>query len=346
MEGLPHEQELQPSVEAAFQAESYGPGTTASLAFFNRAGGVRLQVFRVGPERARTRNNEMRGVPVTRRTAVGDATTGRIVRVRIGTWPSGVYFARLDASDGRVGFAPFIVRPQHFGEHRVAVVMPTFTWQAYNIRDDDKDGRSDSWYGDWHCNHARLYRPYLSRGVPYHFRTYDLPFLRWLVRNDRQVDFLADSDLDTARGADELARAYDLMIFPGHHEYVTTNEYDVVEGYRDRGGSLMFLSANNFFWQVVKRGSVLERTKRWRDLDRPEASLIGIQYIGNQRKFGRYVVLDAKAEPWFFEGTGYSRGRSSGTAGSRSTRSARARRRTSDSSPASRTCSGLDVTRR
>lgn len=304
----PHEQELQPSVEAAFQAESYEPGATASLAFFNRAAAVRLQVFHVGAEKARTRNNEMRGVPVTRRTGVGAATPGGIVRLRIGNWSSGVYFARLDASDGRVGFAPFVVRPRRFGEHRVAVVMPTFTWQAYNIRDDDKDGKSDSWYGDWHCNHARLYRPYLSRGVPYHFRTYDLPFLHWLVRNDKRVDFLADSDLDTAGSAEELARAYDLMIFPGHHEYVTTNEYDVVEGYRDRGGSLMFLSANNFFWQVEKRGTVLWRTKRWRDLRRPEAALIGIQYTGNQRKFGRYVVLDAKSEPWLFAGTGYSKG--------------------------------------
>lgn len=304
----PNDQELEPSVEAAFQAESYPPETTARLAFFNRATGVRLQVFRVGAEKARTRNNEMRGVPVTRRLTIGTTTSSRVVHVRIGNWASGVYFARLDASDGRVGFAPFVVRPRRFGEHRVAVVMPTFTWQAYNIRDDDKNGRSDSWYGDWYCNHARLYRPYLSRGVPYHFRTYDLPFLHWLVRNDKQVDFLTDNDLDTARSADELARAYDLIIIPGHHEYVTTNEYDVVEGYRDRGGSLVFLSANNFFWRVEKRGDVLWRIKRWRDLGRPEAALIGVQYIGNQRKFGRYVVLDAKSEPWLFAGTGYRKG--------------------------------------
>ena len=47
-----------------------------------------------------------------------------------------------------------------------------------------------------------------------------------------------------------LASAYDLIVFPGHHEYVTTREYDLVEGYRDLGGNLMFLSANNFFWRV------------------------------------------------------------------------------------------------
>lgn len=304
----PHEQELEPSVEAAFQAESYAPGTTASLAFFNRAAGVGVQVLRVGAEKERTRNNEMRGVPVTRRITIGTTTRGRVARIAIGNWPSGLYFARLDASDGRVGFAPFVVRPRRFGEHRVAVVMPTFTWQAYNIRDDDGDGRSDSWYGDWHCSHARLYRPYLSRGVPYHFRTYDLPFLHWLTKHDKRADFLADSDLDDAGIADDLARAYDVIVFPGHHEYVTTKEYDAVEGYRDRGGSLMFLSANNFFWRVSRTDGVLVRTRLWRDLGRPEASLIGMQYVGNQRKFGRYVVMDATAEPWLFSGTGYRKG--------------------------------------
>ena len=32
----------------------------------------------------------------------------------------------------------------------------------------------------------------------------------------------------------------------------------MVVGYRDRGGHLAFLSANNFFWQIVKRGNVME----------------------------------------------------------------------------------------
>ena len=45
------------------------------------------------------------------------------------------------------------------------------------------------------------------------------------------------------------------MVFPGHHEYVTRREYDAVEGFRDRGGDLIFLSANNFFWRVDITGA-------------------------------------------------------------------------------------------
>ena len=38
--------------------------------------------------------------------------------------------------------------PEKLGGHRVAVVLPTQTWQAYNFRDDDGDGKADTWYAD------------------------------------------------------------------------------------------------------------------------------------------------------------------------------------------------------
>ncbi len=301
----PTAEELRPSVEAAFPLQSYAPGTRASLVAFNSAPGVTLQLFHAGPELVSTYgNSEMQGVAVTKVTQIGATTAGRSIPVAIGDWPSGLYFARLTATDGRIGFAPFVLRPSKLGEHRVAVVMPTMTWQAYNLRDDNKDGKGDSWYADWTNHHARLGRPFLNRGVPYNFRRYDLAFIKWLSSTGKAVDVLADSDLAGAQSASALASAYDLIVFPGHHEYVTTREYGLVTGYRDRGGHLAFLSANNFFWQIVKRGNVMERTKQWRDLGRPEAALIGVQYRGNDLKTGSYVVRDTSAAPWLFAGTG------------------------------------------
>src|SRR5262249_46734340 len=159
--------------------------------------------------------------------------------------------------DGRIGFAPFVLRPRHLGEHRVAVVMPTLTWAAYDIR-PNPDGSPSTWYADWHVHTARLGRPNMNRGVPYCFRRYDLPFLNWLAWNGHGADYLSDADLNSTSGA-ALANAYDLIVFPGHHEYVTTHEYDVVQGYRDRGGNLMYLSANNFFWRIVRHGQLMVR---------------------------------------------------------------------------------------
>src|SRR5439155_5331396 len=103
---------------------------------------------------------------------------------------------------------------------RVAVLRPTMTCQAYTLRDDNGDGKADTWYADWKKHTALLGRPFLNPGVPYNFRRYDLPFLQWLSRSGKQVDVLSDSDLEASPSGRALADAYDLIGFPGHHEYV------------------------------------------------------------------------------------------------------------------------------
>jgi hypothetical protein len=314
----PTAQELEPAVQAAFPEQSYAAGNTASLVFFNSANGVTLQILHAGPEGTPTRTYDVaHGLPVTARIWVGATRAGQGFALRLGDWPSGVYFARLQASDGRIGFAPFVLRPRRLGEHTIAVVMPTLTWQAYNLRDDNGDGKGDSWYADWSHKTARLGRPFLSRGVPSNFRVYDLPFLHWLAWNHHDVDVLSDSDLERTASGDALRRAYRLVVFPGHHEYVTTHEYDVVRRYRDLGGHLAFLSANDFFRRVDVHGSVMHLVGLWRDLGRPEAALIGVEYRANDDGQHRaaWIVRNSRAEPWLFAGTGLRDGTALGSAG-------------------------------
>lgn len=301
-------------LEAAFGRESYRPGDQATLALWGATGRFTVQVFRTGPERRRTgRNDEMNGVPAS---TARSYTGRRRLTIRIGNWGSGMYFARVRGTAGRVAYAPFVVRPRRLGEHRVAVVMPTLTWQAYNFRDDDGDGDADTWYaGDRSGRIVRLARPHLNRGVPLRFRVYDLPFLHWLAWSNRQVDYLAQADVERTNGT-TLRRAYDLIVFSGHHEYVTDAEFDAVKRFRDLGGNLAFLSANNFYWKVERRGNVLHKVAMWRELGRPEAALVGVQYMtyGSELR-GPYVVRDARAAPWLFRGTGFRNGSRFGTFG-------------------------------
>ena len=84
----------------------------------------------------------------------------------IGSWPSGMYYARLTSSKGELGFAPFVLRARRPGVSRVLVVLPTNTWQAYNFRDMDADGVGDTWYANEGIHVVDLARPYLNRGVP------------------------------------------------------------------------------------------------------------------------------------------------------------------------------------
>ncbi|MEJ7568554.1 MAG: N,N-dimethylformamidase beta subunit family domain-containing protein [Gaiellaceae bacterium] len=305
-------------VDAGFMGESYVASSSARLAIETDAKTLTLQTFRAGPEDAPTHSDTiMNGVAVNPPVTVPWSARHRraTLNYAVGPWPSGVYFVKLSADDGRIGYAPFVVRPTVLGStSRVAVVMPTNTWQGYNFRDADGNGWGDTWYAKGAQSTAELGRPFIRRGVPPQWRKYDVGFLRWLHSTGKQPELLTESDLETIRTAEELIRLYNVVIFPGHTEYATRHEFDLIRNYRDLGGNLAFLSANNFFWEVRREGRVLRRTRLWRDQGRPESAVLGVQYRANddgriQRPF---VVRAAATVPWFYDGTGLGDGSSFG----------------------------------
>jgi hypothetical protein len=300
-------------VEAAFTQRSYLPEERMALRIQADAPSFMLTFLRVGhgPD-PRQRSDEMTGLPMADPVTIdwtGKRSTRRTIVVQSGDWPSGLYTAKLETDDGRVGFAPFVLRPTQPSEDRVAVVLPTNTWQAYNLYDTDGDGWGDTWYAGG-MPPVVLDRPYRERGVPPRFFRYDFPFLRWLEKTRRDPDVFADDDLERFATGDELRQHYDLVVFPGHSEYVTEHAYNVVERFRDLGGRLIFLSANNFFWKVSKEGNALRRERQWRTLGRPEARLCGVQYRANDdgTRQGAFYAPDVSAAPWLFEGTGLENG--------------------------------------
>ena len=296
-------------VDASFAARSYAPGEQATLTVATDAKALTLEVFRAGPEAEPTeRKDEMKGIAVAPPVSVDWSAQRHApaqIPVPIGPWATGLYFARLTADDGRVGFAPFVVRASAPGPHRVAVVLPTNTWAAYNEWDADGDGWGDTWYVSRRIRDVDPARPFLHRGVPPKFLRDDLGFIRWLAHTGKGADFLTDDDLARVGSGEELAAAYNLLVFPGHEEYVSGHVYDVVERFRDLGGNLVFLSANNFWRRVEWDGPVITVWEPWRDVGRPEARLIGVQYVGNGGEAAQapYVVTGAAAAPWFFAGT-------------------------------------------
>jgi hypothetical protein len=297
-------------IDAAFTRRSYAPGQTAELRLATDAGSLHLQVFAYqAPGRPSEQDVKTAGSAMTEPIPVdwsGHRNAPALLRVvRAGNWPSGLYFVRAQSTDGRVGYAPFIVRPKRLGEHRVAVVLATNTWAAYNFEDEDGNGWGDSWYVTAKHSSVDLERPFLDFGVPFRFHDWDLEFIAWLNRTGKHVDFLSDDDLDSIRSGPALARLYDLVVFPGHEEYVTRHEYDVIRGYRDAGGNLAFLAANNLYREVTRHGRTLVRRRLWRRLGRPESAVVGVQYVGSNHgaKQSGFVVTGAETAPWAFAGT-------------------------------------------
>lgn len=298
--------EVFPPIEAAFARSSYSSGQFATLAVSTHVRDLTLTIERA--DSLTSRDNLSVGRSFEGPVMV--PSRPRLV-IRIGSWPSGVYFARLESADGHVGLAPFVLRPRAFGASRIAVVLPTNTWQAYNFRDSDHDGVGDTWYASPRIDRVDVTRPFLDNGVPPHFRELDAGFLEWFDRVPRAADFFSDADLAAAPSGDRLAQLYDLIVFPGHEEYVTAREYAVITRFRDLGGNLLFLSANNFFRGVRREGRWLVRLERWRDVGRPESALVGAQYLNwFQNRFPNEPlrVVGANRAPWLFQGTGLHNG--------------------------------------
>jgi hypothetical protein len=291
------------TVQAAFVQRSYAPGANATLVLRGAGRAVRVRFFHAGLGR----DGVLQGAPVSPPQTV----SGRAATLRVGDWPSGLYYARVDTPGRGTWDAPFVLRPRRLGEHRVLVVLPTNTWQAYNFED------GDSWYESPGVHTIDLARPFADGGVPPHYHGYDRGFVRWLALEGKQPDVLSDDDLDRVSGA-ALARAYDLIVFPGHEEYVTTREFDAVQRYRDLGGNLAFLSANDFFYKVVKHGESMDGRWRWRDLGRPEAALVGAQYVDwNHDRYPNrpFEVTGVARAPWLFRGAGLVDGATFGVYG-------------------------------
>ena len=300
-------------VEATFHRRSALPGEQVALRVQTDAPWLRLTLLSCGSEPEPTNSNyEMRGIPVgTPQRLDLSRSRGKLttVPVTLAVQASGVYAARLDGPSGHKGFAPLIVRPAA-PVQRVAVVIPTTTWQAYNYYDRNGDGYGDTWYSLWAQKRINLTRPHLRSGVPERWRSYDVQFMHWLASRGHQADVYADEDIDRFPDSPALRAAYDLIVFPGHTEYVTERLYDLIQGYRDLGGRLIFLSANNFFRQVVRDRDHAKLIGEWRNLGRPEAALLGGQYLANDdgKRQEPFTVVGADVAPWAFAGTGLGNG--------------------------------------
>lgn len=314
---------------AGFLARSYAPGQVAVLAVggggTNRA---TLQIFRAGasgtpgPAAASGWDKHTFGKPVTAPQQVQRPSGSRrwLVHVGLGSnWPSGAYVARLSWGV-HADYAPFILRPSRLGHAPVLVVEPTNTWHAY----DDFDG--DSWYLDPAVHAIDLTHPFAASrvngkpvpaGLPEQFQRFDVGFLRWYWHSGYQADFVSDDDLERLSSAGQLSR-YRLIVFAGHEEYVTSHTFDLITAYRNAGGNLAFLSANNFFYKVKVSGNTMTGRIPWRNVGRPEAALVGAQYAGwNEGNYPNkpYRITNTAAAPWLFTGTGLHDGSSVGNYG-------------------------------
>ncbi len=249
-------------------------------------------------------------------------------------WTSGLHVAVLRAAWGHSAYVPFVVRPPSSpssarGRAPILFVSAATTWQAYNAW----GGRSlygfnstglPTLSGTRGAVTVSFDRPYArARGSEDLFR-WETQLARWQEREERDVEYIADLDLELHP---ELVEGRRLLVFAGHHEYWSAPMRRTLERAIGGGTNVCFLSANQLYWairlnpsrtgpgrritcfrgvgrDVIAAADPARATTRWRDapLSEPEAALVGQQFGHVLRGPADWVVSDA--DHWIYQGTG------------------------------------------
>ncbi len=211
-------------------------------------------------------------------------------------WPEGAYLIRLDSPLGQ-RYVPVTVRSRST-RGKVVILNAVTTWQAYNAWGGRSLYRGPGGYKDrsWAVTFDR---PYDGTGAR-KFLLFEKDVIETAERSGVPLAYL--TDLDLVPGALDGARA---LVSLGHDEYWSPQMRQVVEQARDRGTNLAFLGANAVYWRIGLRGRVIEcdkkvRCRRWRDVGKPESSLVGQMYACYPAE-GTYLVTQPRH--WVFRGT-------------------------------------------
>lgn len=266
--------------------------------------------------------------PETDRAGTVQCRWARSWRLRIGRdWLSGVYLALVRNEAGFRNWVPFVVRDPD-RPAALLVVMPTATYQAYNMWPADLATGRSLYYGytaagtqDHEAKATAVShdRPFAGDGLPF-LAVRDLRFVQWIESAGYDVSYASSEDLHAGRVRAAHHRG---IVFCGHDEYWSTPMRQAAATARNSGTSLLFLAANNCYWRVGYRPSPTgadhrvvvcekhrspsysteaEPTVQWRTTGHPEQELLGSQYVSMVRGTAPLVVDGAGH--WFWAGTG------------------------------------------
>lgn len=272
---------------------------------------------------------------------------------------SGIYAIRLESPDG-VRHAPVFVRARR--RARIAFLASTLSYLAYGNsiwdsrrgtewerRNLDEATQAERFGRSMYCRHrdgtgiglVSMRRPILSFTPGFVGEAIggqvllndDLRILAWLDRVGEPYDIVTDHDLHE-RGTSALS-GYDVLVTGVHPEYHSHETLNAIEAFAMRGGRLMYMGGNGFYWRVstlpdaphvmeVRRAEGGIRTWEevpneyvhqsdgmlggmWRRLGRPPNRLVGVGYSaqGSEEHTRGYVATAASRDPraaFLFEG--------------------------------------------
>ncbi|MEZ5650886.1 MAG: DUF6605 domain-containing protein [Burkholderiaceae bacterium] len=160
----------------------------------------------------------------------------------------------------------------------------------------------------------------------------DTHLIAWLDKHGHEVDIISDQELHD-EGVSLLSR-YRVLMTGSHPEYHTRPMIDAITQFRDRGGRLIYLGGNGFYWKIAldpERDGIIEIRRAeggirawaaepgeyyhqfdgeygglWRRNGRPPQQLAGVGFTAQGNFLGSYYRRCAAADDpraaWIFAG--------------------------------------------
>jgi len=196
------------------------------------------------------------------------------------TLPSGIYSVRLEAGPSRNHF-PLFVRPKPGSAAPVLFLAPTTTYLAYAndhlasldfsaVMPHDKIVPDDEQFLFSHPEPGRSCYDTHADGTPVRYSSRRRPlfnvrpgFPNWLTGSYRHfpvdmyiiewlehlgIAYHVATDEDFEREGRTLTDRYATIVTGSHPEYWTRNGLDILDGYLNAGGRIMYLGGNGFYW--------------------------------------------------------------------------------------------------
>jgi hypothetical protein len=249
-------------------------------------------------------------------------------------WTSGLYIANLTATaSGRQSQIWFVVRDDTSTADLVfqASLMNHLAYNNYG------DGQRHSLYEYNSTNGQRAFKVSFDR--PFGAVTvdptnansmvrYERNMARWLESQGYDVKYISNVDVHTNP---ELLLNHKGFLSVGHDEYWSLEMRNGVEAARDAGVHLGFFSANTAYWRVRMEPSSTGEPNRvmvcykdpgandpvaptylWRgpENNRPENSLLGIMYVGDNTVVDGFDYVVSNANDPYYNNTGLTNGAS------------------------------------
>ena len=250
------------------------------------------------------------------------------------TWVTGVYLARLNASDGNKSFIFFVVRND--GGHEDFVFQTSVTtYEAYNLWGgtslyNNRGGSAYPYSAATKVSFDRPFEPQDSQGAGDYLK-WEYPFVRWA--ESKGYDLTYTTSVDTDSNVNPLTN-HKAFLSVGHDEYWSKAMRDNVQSAINAGVSVAFFSGNEVYWQIRFEADAAGQpqrvevgykdfatgssapgpdpmynvnnqivTVRWSDapVSQPQDALTGL--MDDSANDGAYVVKNASS--WVYAGTGF-----------------------------------------